>query len=537
MKWSETVVDYYPVNPRSRYGHGLPTHRAMAERLTAQRPVFAKVLHEIEAARTVLHALPHEADPTDPTRPYWKNVWFTALDAAALVGLLLARAPRRYLEIGSGFSTKFANYAKVAGGLDTEIMSIDPRPRAEIDALCKHIVRKPLEDCDQSVFDELEAGDILFYDGSHRVFTNSDVTVFFLEILPRLKPGVLVHIHDIFLPDDYPPSWGKRLYSEQYMLAPLLMTTHDLFEVTMPAYFVSRDEELGPRVRALFRAPPGGKDIPFVYPNGTNCPGASFWLTVGTREPATQRFALPPPEIGGTAQPQVAPMPSLDVISRRMRDLKPRTILDVGANAGVSTQQLRMHFRDADILAFEPVPGSFETLRETAGSLKRTELLPMALGRQTGTALIQARPGHPMNRFLRKGEPIAQAIEVPVTTGTAFCRERGIETIDFLNIDTVQDDREVLAGFEEMLARRAIRVVQIRAGLSPDNDRHLPLSGLLSHFGRHGYLLLNLFDELRRNHRLPAERQQLTGMWAATAVFVAEDPASFVAPSAPASSR
>jgi hypothetical protein len=96
------------------------------------------------------------------------------------------------------------------GGLETSITSVDPEPRREVDALCQHTIRRPLEEVDVAVFDNLQPGDIVFMDGSHRVFTNSDSTVFFLDILPRLGDGVVVGIHDIFLPFDYPPNGETR---------------------------------------------------------------------------------------------------------------------------------------------------------------------------------------------------------------------------------------------------------------------------------------------------------------------------------------
>jgi hypothetical protein len=124
-------------------------------------------------------------------------------------------------------------------GLRTRITSIDPYPRASIDAICDSMVRKPLESVDDlSIFDELVPGDIVYLDSSHRVFMNSDVTVFFLDILPRLRSGVLVHIHDIFLPDDYPPEWIGRYYSEQYLLACYLLSESPRFDVVLPNHFV-----------------------------------------------------------------------------------------------------------------------------------------------------------------------------------------------------------------------------------------------------------------------------------------------------------
>src|SRR5690606_30946570 len=93
----------------------------------------------------------------------------------------------------------------------------------EIDMICDNVFREPLEDVGLEIFDALGAGDILYIDNSHRAFMNSDVTVVFLDILPRLKPGVLVQIHDVTLPYDYPEVWIDRHYSEQYLLAAWLL--------------------------------------------------------------------------------------------------------------------------------------------------------------------------------------------------------------------------------------------------------------------------------------------------------------------------
>ena len=73
---------------------------------------------------------------------------------------------------------------------------------------------------------------------------NSDVTVFFLEILPKLKSGVKVFIDDIFLPEDYPPDWVERNYSEQYLLATLLLANSERYEVMLPCWYINIDEQL-----------------------------------------------------------------------------------------------------------------------------------------------------------------------------------------------------------------------------------------------------------------------------------------------------
>ena len=100
--------------------------------------------------------------------------------------------PHTYLEIGSGITTCFAYRAIRDVGSDTQIVSIDPEPRTSIDAICTNVIRDGLETCHTTIFEDLVANDILF-DGSHRSFINSDVTVFFIDILPRLQPGVIVH--------------------------------------------------------------------------------------------------------------------------------------------------------------------------------------------------------------------------------------------------------------------------------------------------------------------------------------------------------
>jgi hypothetical protein len=273
-----TTNNGYPLTPRPRWGHGAPAHPGLREVLERGRADYERVLTDLDAHRAVLHDITHDADPQDPTAPFWQNPWFATLDAASLVGFLMSRKSKRYLEIGSGHSTMFARHAIQSAELPTILSSIDPTPRAEIDALCDEILRAPLEDCDIELFGELDAGDILFFDGSHQVWQNSDVTTFFLDVIPRLQPGVLVHLHDIFLPDDYPPSWEDRLYNEQYLLAAMLLCGDPPFRVVLPNYYVSTDAALGGRVREIFRGPNGDRHIPFVYPNGADTPPVSFWI-------------------------------------------------------------------------------------------------------------------------------------------------------------------------------------------------------------------------------------------------------------------
>lgn len=211
---------------------------------------------------------PVAAEVARETAPCWLNGFIPGLDGVALYAFTAINRPRTYLEVGSGNSTKFVRQAISDHRLPTRIVSIDPLPRADIDSLCDEVIRKPLEECEHSVFDGLEAGDVLFMDGSHRCFTNSDTTVFFLDVLPRLAHGVLVGIHDIFLPYDYPRTWIRRGYSEQYVVAAALLAGAAHWRIEFPSLYVSLDPELAAVSEKLWAR----------IPNVVSKRGTSFWF-------------------------------------------------------------------------------------------------------------------------------------------------------------------------------------------------------------------------------------------------------------------
>ena len=256
-----------------RYGYGKPPHPELARILAANQDGYRHLLSQFLNFSNDLLRIPL-CQPTSSTEPCWINEWLDGLDTFTLYGFLATRNPALLLEVGSGYSTKLARRAIRDRQLRTKIISIDPRPRAEIDPLCDEIVRQPLEACDLTVVSRLGPGDVLFMDGSHRSFMNSDVTVFFLEILPRLQPGVLVHIHDIFLPLDYKPWWLQRFYphrywSEQYLLAASLLAGHGNYEVILPNHYVSITPHLASALDAFWREPQLA-EVPRS--------GSSFWI-------------------------------------------------------------------------------------------------------------------------------------------------------------------------------------------------------------------------------------------------------------------
>lgn len=199
------------------------------------------------------------------------NDQFSGLDARLLFCFLRHYAPRRIVEVGSGYSTLLmCDVNRRFLGGRTSIECIEPFPREFLLEMGGEIAlhRLPVQQVPMTVFDRLEAGDILFIDSSHVAKTGSDVNHLFFEVLPRLAPGVIVHVHDIFLPFEYPEHWvvnERRSWNEQYLLRALL-TDSDSYEVLFGAAYA--DHHFQPELKAVHET--AGQRY-----RG----GASFWMT------------------------------------------------------------------------------------------------------------------------------------------------------------------------------------------------------------------------------------------------------------------
>lgn len=164
----------------------------------------------------------------------WRNGMYEFGDGEIYYSLVRHLRPRRIVEIGSGSSTLLALAAIAANcsedpSTKTEITCIEPYENAWLAKSGARLIAEQVEDVDLALFDQLEAGDFLFIDSSHVIRPFGDVTREILQILPRLKPGVWVHVHDIFTPRDYLESWlreDRRLWNEQYMLEAWLSGNH-----------------------------------------------------------------------------------------------------------------------------------------------------------------------------------------------------------------------------------------------------------------------------------------------------------------------
>ena len=157
-----------------------------------------------------------------PPGPRWGQDWFPRLDGSAAYTMVREQRPRHIVEVGSGHSTRFMAEAVRNGSLDTKITTIDPAPRATISQLDVTPIKNTVEKAGYAPFEDLKSGDILFIDSSHILMPGSDVDFLFNRVLPTLPSGLILHIHDIYLPDDYPPQWAWRGYNEQQGVAALL---------------------------------------------------------------------------------------------------------------------------------------------------------------------------------------------------------------------------------------------------------------------------------------------------------------------------
>lgn len=206
--------------------------------------------------------------PTEGISYFYKNDQFPVLDAEFLFAALRMFKPKRVIEIGSGFSsliTAKVNREYFNGEIEFSCVEPYPRPflREGVEGISNLVVSK-VEQLDLSFFDALQAGDILFIDSSHVSKVGSDVNYLFFEVIPRLRPGVIVHIHDIFLPDEYSKAWmieQGRNWNEQYLVRCFLQFNRE-FEVIWAAHFMAtRHEQAVSKVFPRFPALGGGGSL------------------------------------------------------------------------------------------------------------------------------------------------------------------------------------------------------------------------------------------------------------------------------------
>jgi methyltransferase family protein len=192
---------------------------------------------------------------------------FHGVDALVAYCMVRHFKPRRIIEVGSGFSSLVLGQA-AAKNKNTALICIDPFPREflrEGFPGLQSLIEKKVQDIDLEFFSQLASGDILFIDSSHTVKIGGDVNYLFLGVLPRLNPGVIVQVHDIFLPFEYRRDWVLdefRFWTEQYLLQAFL-TFNSEFEVLLANYYLSRYHN---------------EHLRTAFPDLPRWIGGSFWM-------------------------------------------------------------------------------------------------------------------------------------------------------------------------------------------------------------------------------------------------------------------
>ncbi|HEX9803294.1 MAG TPA: class I SAM-dependent methyltransferase [Gammaproteobacteria bacterium] len=202
---------------------------------------------------------------------YHDNNSFGSADAEMLYNMVRFHKPGRVIEIGSGYSTRMMKKAldeNKKEGFQSSHICIEPYEMPWLESLgLDEVVREKVESVNPELFSSLQENDILFIDSSHVLRLGGDVFAEYLRILPSLNPGVVVHIHDIFLPYEYPRSWvveHRRFWTEQYILQAFL-AFNSSFRVLAAVHWLYRD-----RSEQLASACP-------VYAK-LNKGGGSFWM-------------------------------------------------------------------------------------------------------------------------------------------------------------------------------------------------------------------------------------------------------------------
>lgn len=260
----------YAIDPQPVYSLDRP-HKKLFEMISENDISYEKILRQAQSFRERFFSINEASNEMDISQPAWNNNYVPGLDIIVLYTLINQLKPDRYVEIGSGTTTKTALKARKENDLNFTITCIDPHPRQEIAAIADEWMPTAIQEQSLDLFRNLSENDIVFFDGTHTLYPNSDVMWFFMEILPVLPPGVVVQVHDIYLPYDYPQFMRERYYSENYLLGALLLNNPGKYEIMAPVYYMSEQESLS-----------GILNDVWVHPSMKNVEthGGSFWFRI-----------------------------------------------------------------------------------------------------------------------------------------------------------------------------------------------------------------------------------------------------------------
>jgi predicted O-methyltransferase YrrM len=206
-----------------------------------QRALVAQFQYKDE-----LTALPAKKPAVD--RYGYQNTTYAEGDAEMLYNMIRHFRPKRIVEVGSGQSTLMALEAIAANRhddpfYDCRVTCIEPYEQPWLERLGVEVIRERVEDCADDLVRTLERGDFFFIDSSHVIRPQGDVLHLYQHLIPQVAPGVIVHVHDVFTPRDYPATWvidDRRLWNEQYLMEAFL-AFNPSFEVLLAVNWLAND--------------------------------------------------------------------------------------------------------------------------------------------------------------------------------------------------------------------------------------------------------------------------------------------------------
>jgi hypothetical protein len=241
----------------------------------------ANQLNLLNQFRAYYGDIPFTDTPTGSTRYYYRNGYFSYLDAAVLYSMIRLVKPKKVVEVGSGFSSAvMLDTSERFFDRSINFTFIEPDPQRlislmrEEDRSACQIVSRPVQDVDIGYFRELDENDILFIDSSHVSKVGSDLNRLVFEVLPEIKPGVYVHFHDVFYPFEYPIEWiyAGVAFNEAYLLRAFLQYNNEFRIACFNSYLKTLHMD-----RLLDALPVAAKDPPADAMDKT-APAGSIWL-------------------------------------------------------------------------------------------------------------------------------------------------------------------------------------------------------------------------------------------------------------------
>lgn len=260
----ELSVDAY-VPADERIGTGFDLHeQEQVDRVSRWRGVHDDLFTKLRSDPRI-NALAMGSD-------HLHNRQYPTPDAEVYAAMISDYRPRQIVEIGAGYSSAVARKTIDHLGLACGLTIVDPQPRAEVSDQADRILRRRIEEVDTDSL-ELDARMLLFIDSSHVVRARGDIPRIFHRLIPALPEGTLVHVHDIFIPFDYPEAYRLRLYGEQYVLWALL-TNAPAYRIALATHFMAREHTA--LMQEVFGSIVGRDPLYF---------GASFWFSVEGHAP------------------------------------------------------------------------------------------------------------------------------------------------------------------------------------------------------------------------------------------------------------